>query len=336
MKAVQFLLMTMIVSQTGVTAFQQRGRRDVSSSLSSVNEHHKRESSDKDCSAVATPGKFSSFSLPPPPLPSSSPFALTMPRPCSTVWSHLAPDLLRNLERRGNVQVKLQWKPSDNNLLSVAQAAVREATPWFAADGQQNAATGPRRLLMERDVHQTVAEFTHFCRTHFNATPNDSRSIIKGYKLKLAAARGPDATHCPMWHTDYVPVRCLQTLHGPGTLYIDTCHDTSQNVYWQRIMAGDKTVEEADGNVDPEWKARLLEKSGLTPQQARTGQALLFVGNAWPRHMPNKPFPVLHKSPRGVPGNQARLLLSLDVILQSEGENKEQDNVCSKGCCSKP
>uniref|UniRef100_A0A6U2Z150 Uncharacterized protein n=1 Tax=Entomoneis paludosa TaxID=265537 RepID=A0A6U2Z150_9STRA len=154
---------------------------------------------------------------------------------------------------------------------------------------------------------------------------------------------GESATRCPAWHVDYVPVRWIQTLVGPGCWYLNP--PTDDNPQLKLIANGMKanqahgffgTCNEDDDTNMPlpeDWKERLVAESGVTPQQAATGQAVLLVGKAWPQVRRGAPLPpVLHRSPHDVPSDQARVLLTLDVVLGTSNQKKNDSSCQESGC----
>ena len=127
-------------------------------------------------------------------------------------------------------------------------------------------------------------------------------------------------------------------------MYVDPALNKN-NLFLQRVVNGIKygiegSIEAAEGNNSVNWKERLIDLSGIEPQQARTGQALLFVGNSWDTTAkPGKRGVrdgVVHRSPLNVPADQGRVLLTLDVSIQKDEDSGSslQPGVCEKACCA--
>ena len=224
------------------------------------------------------------------------------------VWSKVKASLL---PPRYGGEIKHAWKADHNkDLHQVALEVAQQASDTMFVHTSHDTAA------LCTDIQNSMMAFTQFCFENLNH--------VVGFHFKLVAKRGDDATFCPAFHVDYVPVRWIQTLHGPGTLFVDPqLHDNDNNVYIERIRQASATGSSHPGM--PEWKNQLMEQSGIVPQQAATGQPLLMVGSAW-NHVakPGQPtLPgVLHRSPPNVPRKQGRVVLVLDVTI---GTNNNDD-----------
>ena len=245
------------------------------------------------------------------------------------VWSKLSPELWKEA-RNGNAEVRIEWEAHDP-LTRIVVAVSNEVASWF--DHTSNEA-----LAMAEDLLSSLEAFTSFCEEHVLTGEEKEQNMMVVYKLKLSALVGQAATRCPSWHTDFVPIRGLQTFYGPGTHYVDPLEHID-NVHLQRIIQGNKVLEMGAGNNRKDWKERLMEQSGVEAQQANTGSLFLMVGNAWSnggRHPPRQP--VLHKSPHDVAEDQARVILTLDVSVKSRDDTDDGylllDAACTKDCCS--
>jgi hypothetical protein len=91
---------------------------------------------------------------------------------------------------------------------------------------------------------------------------------------------------CPRWHVDHVPIRLLCTYAGPGTEWLD-----NQGVDKRKLS-------------DPEIAAGAC-------QRAVSGEVVLLKGALW---QGNTGFGAIHRSPAMAPGEQPRMLLTLDPM----------------------
>jgi len=91
---------------------------------------------------------------------------------------------------------------------------------------------------------------------------------------------------CPRWHIDRVPVRMLCTYLEPGTEWLE-----NQDVDKRRLS----DPEIVDGAC----------------QHAASGEVVLLKGALW---QGNAGFGAIHRSPAIAPGEQQRMLLTLDPL----------------------
>lgn len=91
---------------------------------------------------------------------------------------------------------------------------------------------------------------------------------------------------CPRWHIDRVPIRMLCTYAGPGT-------------EWLEDQGADK------------HKLSDPEIANGACQRAVSGEVVLLKGALW---QGNAGFGAIHRSPAMAPGEQSRMLLTLDPM----------------------
>jgi len=209
----------------------------------------------------------------------------------SKAWSKLSVQELQ--------EVRFEWK-KENNPLLVARTIAGRISPWFNVAETQEA-------MFLQDIEKSISTFHDLCTSRLEN--------VSGYRIKVTAMRGKSATRCPAWHTDYVPMRWIQTFYGPGCCYVDP-DATKNNVIIQRVM------DPQGGLVKPAaWKERQIAKSGVTVCQAALGEPVVLVGHRWSEtkkaHLDDLSG-VLHRSPLNVPSSQGRVLLTLDVVIDEE------------------
>jgi hypothetical protein len=302
-------------------------------------------------------------------LPSSDDYAIN-----PKAWSKISPVVWDRISCRDyGEEIRMEWKENSNrsdddtNLLAVAKMVVDEmnANEWFVNcdndDEKDNTDLSNTidkfypsfRLL---NIESSMKSFVNICQSKLND--------IKGYRIKVSVMHGKSATRCPSWHTDYVSIRWIQSMVGPGSDFInDDCNNDEDDneddddviSYLQRVRNNDKEYEvHQEGNDRTDWKDILVERSHVQIQQVPTGQALVIVGNAWSDWSKEEGTSpsigrrrrrrdgVLHRSPQNVPKDQGRILLVLDVIHDrdensnstSKNKNKKNNSPCQKDCCS--
>lgn len=187
------------------------------------------------------------------------------------------------------------------------------------------------------DLVQSMIAFQSFCQSHLDP------KRLRGFRGKLAVLHGETATRCPSWHADNVPVRFLQTMCGPGTMYVDSTEYPPEKVQavLQRIALRQSPPnwrKNNDHDVNSgDWKDELLKESGIEASQAKLGQGMMFVGYRWQESLKGKHQskdilpPVVHRSPRNIPTDQPRVILTMDVEMASTHDGREK--WCSKNCC---
>jgi len=214
-------------------------------------------------------------------------------------WTHLSRNL--NLRQQGQ---QLILKFNAENVEEVAEELLMQSAAWFRDEEpwwSPVKTVGPSDLTAERTqalgtVMESMKSFVAYCEKHLEEAET--------FKIKLVASQGRTATQCPSWHTDWVPIRGIQTLRGPGTVYLDPKHVTPELL--PAFRGGDCTPEEKD---------TMIKASGI-PFSHATGLQFM-VGHRWNEkcrpEFRGKPR-ILHRSPRNVPWQQARVMIVLDVV----------------------
>jgi hypothetical protein len=243
-------------------------------------------------------------------------------------------------------ELVLEWDEAideDERLVEIAKVAVDRTEVWFE-DGETDA----KRILRMLNLSSSLRCFVEHCRNHL--------TNISSYKLKLTAMHGSNATRCPLWHADNVPIRWIQTYKGPGCNIVhEEPYQTQPNpqsgndnddsdISSSRLLQHNsllQRVRESDHDVEarkygPDWKERLVELSRVPVTQSPIGEPALLVGRMWyawsieqqqqqyysddAKSPPEGPMAgVLHRSPHNVPGG--RILLNLDVVCRNEEDD---------------
>lgn len=119
----------------------------------------------------------------------------------------------------------------------------------------------------------------------------------EGFRARVVSSRGTAGTRCPLWHCDYVPVRWIQSLVGPGCEYVASEQGVDRWLLNQW----------AGGDEDD----RIINNRRVRPgvadiRSGDTGAAVVLRGRD------STKLPCIHKSPVLSPG-EGRVLLTLDI-----------------------
>ena len=228
--------------------------------------------------------------------------------PHSDAWSNLSKQVWK---KSNGVEILMKFEEaSSDDIDRIANKVAKNIRPWF----EREAVASVHHMQRVMDITENLRAFRWFCEEHLKP------DTIRGYKIKLAARHGQAATQCPAWHTDYVPIRFLQTLLGPGSLYIApenySSSTSSSEPMIQHVLINQRPPE-LDNH--PEWKEAAVKTSKVGLNQAETGQPIMLVGNQW-REVAKQEYKniqtVLHRSPHNVPKQQGRVLMTLDVLVE--------------------
>lgn len=127
------------------------------------------------------------------------------------------------------------------------------------------------------EIANSLRLFEEFCWETFRP------ELIHRFRARIVGTRGKQGTKCPKWHTDYVPVRWIQSLVGPGC-----------------CIRGDRSRE----------------------THTATGKAMVLPGQYWNdclqrdlKKQSRTTSAVVHKSPDLRFPWQPRLLLTIDMDI---------------------
>ena len=202
-------------------------------------------------------------------------------------FKHLVPPMWNTT---CDVDIRFQWSLSDEPR-AVADD-IMSRLPRRAGD-----ATETQRKILS----QSIKSFSSYCSSHL-------RNCVK-FKGRLLATRGGEGKKCPNFHVDHVPVRWIQSLHGPGCQWVD-----EEYVNWDVLLSYVSTE-----TLDSRERNRLVVDSDARIRQAPPGEALILVGNRFPEFRVDgdreskSPLPVVHRSPEILLPWQGRVLLTMDI-----------------------
>jgi Protein of unknown function (DUF1826) len=107
------------------------------------------------------------------------------------------------------LQQVLQCQPSKqcrNDVSSSITLLFNPQVSYIDPDAHQ-------RLLM--DLTNSLETFTTYCQEIF-------APVHQCYQARIITSRGaPANVKCPMWHIDHVPIRWIQSLAGPGVVWVN-------------------------------------------------------------------------------------------------------------------
>ena len=169
------------------------------------------------------------------------------------------------------------------------------------------------------DIEDSMKTFMLFCEENLDA------GRILGYEIKVSNLQGEKATQCPAYHVDNVPIRWIETLHGPGSVYLDPEEYTSHygNGGLLRNMVDNTPPAKFREYPGTKWKEEVVKVLEIKPSQAKAGQPIMLVGHRWAdvaKDTQDSRDGVLHRSPTNVLKSQARILLVLDVKMEGCNE----------------
>ena len=125
-----------------------------------------------------------------------------------------------------------------------------------------------------------------------------SLSPNKKYSVKIEPTRGQKGKKCPKWHANYVPLRLILALHGPGVNYASLTSNEYKK-YWKACnrLGSDR----ANGIMEKESSDKI--------QRFDTGDCVILMGKKW-QNCCNAA--AIHRSPDVRPF-QGRVLMTIDV-----------------------
>jgi len=228
---------------------------------------------------------------------------------------------MNNPHARGGrrvVDVSTQWDSQREGTFTVAARLLQQALP--AGRGTDEATA----VLLHTDLAASLQAFVDFLERHLPPPQHHNAEDDGNLRLsaRLVATRGTAGTKCPQWHVDHVPVRWIQSLAGPGCLWVQDNGDDDDKsaICWDRINALDD--DDDDGVLDPKnaaadnRNALLIDARRSVVRQAKPGEAVLLLGSEWNgEHAATMVRrPAVHKSPEIRWPWQGRVLLTMDVV----------------------
>lgn len=148
-------------------------------------------------------------------------------------------------------------------------------------------------------------------------------------KARIVSSLGSVGTKCPRWHLDYVPLRLVQSLIGPGCVYIPFENERLYPEGLNRDALNDG-LDEDDSVIANSMIIPGEASNKNLVKHAKDGEAVLLMGRAWSGatsttaiSSASDPWTngvpaVPHRSP-GINEDQLRVLLVVDIVRPSEG-----------------
>lgn len=232
-------------------------------------------------------------------------------RASPNVWQNVCPGIF---EDSLGIDVRLQWDKDEGTLPSTSTVAERVASNMVTHIGERVPISKSQITKATSSLAKSFETFASFCNLHLE------RKKVLGYSARVVATRGSPSTKCPVWHRDYVPVRWIQSLVGPGCQWV---HISNNDDDWSAMNAQDDAAEPMAASVEEMNHQRVDPR--IPVHQAAPGEPVILVGRAWSRYCRrDSPLfglqPVVHKSPDGFKPWQGRILLTIDVITTDEGD----------------
>jgi len=124
------------------------------------------------------------------------------------------------------------------------------------------------------------------------------------YRSRIVATRGSSGTRCPRYHTDWVPLRLVCALYGPGVVFIND--SATGNTRWRKTV---NKSDEIDSKKFNESIERQLKPDAIVASNC--GDCVIMLGKEW-EDEENGVNALVHRSPY-MKGTEGRVLLTVDV-----------------------
>jgi hypothetical protein len=249
-------------------------------------------------------------------------------------WTMLVPPVWETKGR--GVDVRVQWNGNDDdsstsNIPTTAcgcviasptkygttTAAARAATTLLHELQHQSQLTTNLQDTekMKEALTESMQLFHDFCQEHVKDASH--------FQVRVTSSRGIPGIKCPVWHMDHVPVRWIQSLVGPGCMWVGQEDAVSIVEQWNSKVDNDDDDDEVMTQSAKERNHQLIGPTA-TVHQAIQGEAVMLIGNRWSElaisksqsdsdvslHTPA----AIHKSPDQLLPWQGRVLLTMDVL----------------------
>lgn len=255
-------------------------------------------------------------------------------------WSMLVPPVWEKGGR--GVDLRVQWNGNDNDeveggasnsnsnsptlgagvpataVTPTSTAAARAATTLLHELQHQRQHQLPTNLnpqekdQMKEALVESMQLFQDFCRDHLKDGHH--------FQVRVTSSRGSAGTKCPVWHMDHVPVRWIQSLVGPGCMWVDQEDAATAVERWNNKVDSDNDGDEWMAQSVKERNHQLIGPTA-TIHQAAQGEAVMLIGNRWAELAVQSqsdgsasPTAAIHKSPDQLLPFQGRVLLTMDVL----------------------
>lgn len=138
------------------------------------------------------------------------------------------------------------------------------------------------------------------------------QKVIRSDELGLRIEK-VESDNCSNFHVDYVPLRLVTTLAGPGTQWL-----RNENV--DRQALADRRFGEINMSSSIKNGADKNGPEGLGVEQVATGEVFLMKGELYTHFcgQSNRGAALVHKSPPRASFNEPRLLLRMDEIQERQ------------------
>jgi hypothetical protein len=244
------------------------------------------------------------------------------PESLRNAWSTLVPPVWEKGGR--GVDVRVQWNGNDDsdndadnipsgttcgcvlasadNPLATTTAAraattlLHELQHQLPSSTQLLSDTDKHKMHMEQSLTASMQLFQDFCQEHVKDACQ--------FQVRITSSRGTTGTKCPVWHMDHVPVRWIQSLVGPGCMWVqdqEQGHDatgtgtsiaTSVEQWNNKVYRADQAQVDNDNydndDNDDEWMAQSAKERNqqligptATVRQAAPGEAVMLIGKRW-------------------------------------------------------
>jgi hypothetical protein len=255
-------------------------------------------------------------------------------------WTTLVPPVW---EKGRGLDVRVQWNGNDDGGSNIPTACgcVAASTTTATDNASSAAARAASTLLhelqhqlptklqdtekMQQSLTESMQLFQDFCQEHIQDASH--------FQVRVTSSRGSPGTKCPVWHQDHVPVRWIQSLVGPGCMWVQEQEDTVASVeQWNnKLHRADEEDFDNDNDDGDEFMVQSAKERNkqlvgptATVHQAAPGEAVMLIGKRWSELAKLQSYSdssvyfdipaAIHKSPDQLLPWQGRVLLTMDVV----------------------
>jgi hypothetical protein len=225
------------------------------------------------------------------------------------VWSKLVPNYDDKSWWAKLDGAKAWWSmehpqtPSKNVDVTVAWEKSREGAEQLVEKLEESTSfSPPERLHATHELQSRLQLFKSVYEQNNNV--KNSETSPK-YRARIVATQGPSGTKCPRYHTDWVPLRLICALKGPGVVFVNDDH--VDNLEWRSVINKSDEVDSLLFNREVE---KHIPENAVV--HAKSGDSVLLVGNAWADKISGL-LSAVHRSPY-LDKDEGRVLLTVDVL----------------------
>ncbi len=218
----------------------------------------------------------------------------------SECWGEIAANLKKNdaaLHRRlgTGVDITMEFDDADKGAAALVQKCLSSSNQALETPHELNSTVN------------YISSILSLFQSHISARENVR------CKVRITSSLGSVGTKCPRWHLDYVPLRLILSLTGPGCEYIPFEHE---KLYPDGVNrnALNNGLDEAD---TAEANSMIIpgETNNNLVVHAKDGEAVLLMGRVWSSSRLMSGVPAApHRSPSIFDEDLLRVVMVVDAV----------------------